>query len=146
MNFNSKKIDVKIRTEYINQEPLPKFYRGFNIDFENISIRIVNNSLIDVMDAIKTALDKDKSVQIMGFSIKRLSTKDIEKMKNQNIYINGCRICNIKSPIFEICGINDHTKLYLCKRHLRKLYNYLNDINEFCYITIKPYEDFEIKN
>lgn len=145
MNSNSKKINVKLTTKYINQEPLPKFYRGFNIDFGNISIRIDNN-FTDVMNAIKTALDKDKSVQIIGLSIKRLSTKDIEKMKTQNIYINGCRICNMESPIFEICGINDHTKLYLCKRHLRKLYNYLNDINEFCYITIKPYEDFEIKN
>lgn len=146
MNSNSKKIDVKLTTKYINQEPLPKFYRGFNIDFGNISIRIGSDSFDDVMDAIKIALDKDKSAQIMGFSIKHLSTKDIEKMKTQNIYINGCYICNMESPIFEICGINDHTKLYLCKRHLRKLYNYLNDINEFCYITIKPYEDFEIKN
>lgn len=145
MSKQTKYFDISLRTEYINNEQLPKFNRGFNIVFKNISIRISNNSLNDVLNAISTALSTNKSIAIEGLSIKHLSTKDITKIKKRNLYVGGCQICDISSPIFELSGINDYIKLYLCKRHLRKLYDYLNSINDACYITIRPFEDFEIK-
>ena len=138
--MGKKNFDVAIKSSFLNQSP--KFMHYFSIKFENIYISILNNSLNDVLDAINTAIDKNSSVNTIGFEIKYLSPKN--KIKDMDFYnLYECTVCHKQSPIFVLQGAN-YNKLCLCKRHLRKLYNHLNSINEVYNITIKPVGNYEV--
>lgn len=152
MRKKYRHFDVALKSSFLNQSP--KFIYPFSIKFGNIYIRIINNSLDDVLDAINAAINKNSSVNIIGFKIKRLSTKIINKMKDMDFKdqtlkyktrydLHECAVCHQQSPIFVLQGSND-SELYLCKRHLRKLYNHLNSINEAYNLTIKPIGDYEV--
>lgn len=151
MKKKNKHFDIAIKSYFLDQPPT--FTYPFYIKFENTYILIIDISLNDVLDAINTAINKDISVNILGFEIKRLSTKTINKIKDTdfkdqnlkyktNCVLQRCAVCHKQSPIFILKSHDD--ELYLCKRHLRKLYNCLNSMNKAYNLTIKPIDDYNV--
>ncbi len=153
MKNRLKCFEVYISCNCSNNKNL-KMINEFTINFDKIFIKIKNNTLDNILNAIYESIERETDVSIESFNITRFSTDDVNKLlsisKNEQLLkynienLSSCYACHQKSPIFRIRGFYDCEELYLCKKHLRQLYNFLNGINSRYELIIKPACSYDV--
>ena len=132
MAKKQKKVDkVWIELSSYQRSEISTLMIGTSEDSKSAFIYTISGGLAELIDCMNKVVITNQSIETQHIVIDKLSDRDIKLLNNHHVDTRMCHFCKKGNPIYHIQTNKTERggdKLFLCKKHLEQLAQYLDNL------------------